>query len=1373
MPRVRNPTSGRFMANQPGMADAVFQMTFKQGGGNVLIDVLNKMEKVLDDVIRKTAKQGAEADRASKKTMQYAKAMQQLRTSGIRVVASMDRFIGATRRAVFVIGLFSGYITHRATRALQSLFRQFVQGTGYVIQMGATFERLKIQLRTVFREAGDASDAFGDLKDIAKRTPFQLTDVVEGAAALKAVGIDFRQTVAGGQNVLTLISDLAGAMGRSIPEAIFSFKEAVAEGSWRSLRRRFSITMSQIRMKLEEVAARAGSSFEEMFDFSTAQGRLEAISTFIKESFGGGSEAIAETLTGIRSNLQDSLEIFAEMVSSSGPMDKFKRQAQNVLETVDKLFATGALREWSSQIGSVMVGVQRQIQQFAKERLFKGISLDLGGKENVNKFIDNFVGAFGEILAHIRKMWDDNQSTIWKVGTEAIKLYATVWMNTFTQTLGLIWKQWWGKAIMIVWGVMRAWNLADALVGLIGSGGVFSSLRTIFQMWGQKLAPLFATSLLGKGAATKFVLEGEAAGAAAGTGFGKKFVAASRKWLTIGNLFRGLAIVGVGYFGWQLGEELGKKVVEGMEARQKKAMGAQDLLAANTGLIERMVREAEGGSERETQLLERRFGSVENAIKAAERARDFGRRLSEYSVSSKSRWGYGQMGMSARERFGDQLAEDFGMEGMGMFQTFNSHISEMAAQANRGLMGGGRVARELREYGDEVEYVAEQIGELGRVQGGSLFGWEGGKVKVIYDEMGRLTETGERFMEFMGDRAVTENVANLEDKLADMNDELEKAKDQERDLMAIRERQGAAFSEGDQARLTSVQKTRKEVEARMLAIEREINLMREQRDVFVESERVAAEALDHRNKARAAAAVLVEMEKTGLNYTQDQKETLEDLIQYHRQRESELKAELGLLRDNTREMKVQAGATAGTAQVFRDMTDEMQKQAVIVEQLRDGMVRFGRSVGNALTKIVDMKMAAKDLRAFIAQVWEGATDREAFEIQIGGKEDAKAALEGLLRDTEFQIEHMQNALEKARMDLEAATSPSGKARAKADIEAARANLDALEEKRLVIVERLANAMEDIVRDMGNRRQQLISEKEQLEEYVNDPRRELEKELRDRQEALIKKEEELRRAWGLDQQTDPIQYAIEKALSGDVSKIEQIQTALEALDMQEEAQALADAVARLAEINAELADMKAFDVGVKGMEKKIEILRNELIKSAEDDVQKQLKKLEEIRTELVKIREKLAAQQIQQTKDAALALFGASESQLRSMIEARRTGQPEGPRQLPPGGQAVIDIEAAIRNAFAEKPVLGTSQEVLNAAVKTLSQLLKDMPWSDALVKTAEILQRQYQIDESTKQKSKQVVRIYLHLMEDDKEQFVKSFDASADQEANFTATVGD
>lgn len=1372
MPVVQNPGSGKFMANSSGMTDAVFGLTFKASGGNVLIDVLNKLDRVLSTVIKKTEQagqsaqtfeqrtqrlsrtltsvsrradqQGVASQKAARKTELHARAMQHLRTQSIRVVSSMDRFIGATRRAVFVIGLFSGYITHRATRALQNLFRQFIQGTGYVIQMGATFERLKIQLRTVFREAGEATDAFAALKDIAKKTPFQLTDVVEGAAALKAVGIDFRQAVAGDQSVLTLISDLAGAMGRTIPEAIFSFKEAVAEGSFISLRRRFSITMGQIQMKLRDVAGKAGRPFEEMFDFSTAQGRLEAIGTFIKESFGGGSEAIAKTLTGIRSNLQDSLEIFTEMVSSSGPMDKFKTQAQNILSLVDNMFATGKAREWGSQVGSMMVGLQREVQKFAGEKLFKGLSTDIAPKVNLVKFVDNFVTAFGEIIARIRKGWQDNQSTIWKVGTEAVKLYAEIWINTFVETVKVIWAQWWGKAGLLIFGAMRLWNIGDALVGMFGANGVFVALKGVFNKWGAALAASTTA------AAVVTPRAGDALGAMMGVGVKKEVSKGVSRGAVIGFASKAVKSA-IGAFALFLsvhvGLALGKAVADALDKGEKQASSGLGNLDRNILLVKRMIAYAKDGDVTAREALEGRFDSLAKAAEAAKDARKVSNDLAAFMGGGR--------GVDAF--FTDEAArleKRFGKPDL--FQSNAGYAAEIAGKAAAVTLGTPKQLADIREWGDNVGYVSGEIVKLNKATTAVALGWK--ESTRIFDDLGKFTDAGKKMMGYLGEKAVVENIHNLEDKLSDMGKELKKATEQERLLIAIRKNQGDAFSDSDKARLSSAQRLRKETAARMGMVDGEITLIKEQRTLFLDVEKLNQKITYHTERARKAEALLLEIKHTSLFATKEQEESLAGVVEQSLAEVAATKATLVPLDDKIAKLKIVKGVAAAVKEQFRSLKDQMVEAAKSVESMRNSMVAFGSAVGNALVKITDMHASLSDLRAFVAEVWEGATSREVFDIGVGSKKEQQSTLEGMLNDIAAERAKVEAGIADARKRLAGGEGAGSRAKAKSDIEVGKADLDRLANQRVVVMERLASVMTDIVMTMGQRRQELKDEQKGIQEYIADPRRGVQEQLENAQEALVNKEAALQDEFNIGGGVDPVQYMIEQALKGNVEEIERLEKVLENLDIADEAKLLVEAVNRLVEINKELSGMKDFDLSVRGFEAKIVSYTTQVMAAAQKDVEKQLSKLEEIRKELSKIREKLASQQISQIESSARSAFGLNESQMGKFIEAFK-GEPsytiDGLMESLGKLQQLGDLDT-------KTPL---NQEILLTAVKTMMGQMEKSPYLEALTQTAKIMRDKFQLDEAQKAELGQPIKIMIHLMRDDKEVGLPaSFDYPSDTE---------
>ena len=92
------------------------------------------------------------------------------------------------------------------------------------IETAGQFESLRIRLNNMYGSVQRGGQAFDEFNKIAATTPFQLKNVVEAGASLKAFGVD-------AENMIKPVSDLAAFMGVDVVEAAQAMGRAFAGGA--------------------------------------------------------------------------------------------------------------------------------------------------------------------------------------------------------------------------------------------------------------------------------------------------------------------------------------------------------------------------------------------------------------------------------------------------------------------------------------------------------------------------------------------------------------------------------------------------------------------------------------------------------------------------------------------------------------------------------------------------------------------------------------------------------------------------------------------------------------------------------------------------------------------------------------------------------------------------------------------------------------------------------------------------------------------------------------------------------------------------------------------------------------------------------------
>ena len=998
-------------------------------GGNQFLAILQRINASLQQLVTIQNQAAASANNLARASAKVGTSLTQVNQSAVYAASGADRFLGAMRRATFTIGIFSGYVTGTMLRGMESLFSAFAKGGEYVVGTTANFERLRISLKTVFREAGEADRVFSSLKDLAKSTPFQLTDVVEGAAALKAVGIDIRESVAGGRNVLSLISDMAGALGRTIPDAIFSFKEAVAEGSWISLRRRFSITMSQIEGKLAEVAKRSGKTFEEAFDLSSASGRKEALSTFIAESFGGGSEALSQTFMGLKSNLQDSLEIFADMVGSSGPMALLKKEAKELYDLTSDMFSTGTAREWAHAIGQGLVELQAKVTDFAKNSLFSGMrSRDAAGNKvdigvNLAKFVDNAADAIDKFLDVFQRGWETNQGTIFRISTAVVKVAATLWFNVFKATVSVLWEQWWGKLILGSFAALRVFNVGQMLVG---------SYKAV-----SGLSKMLDTAI--SNSATVFTTTFTSAAQVVGSGFKVALLGAIK--------YAGAAAAGI-FAGVRIGTTIAESINSSRAKDAKSNETAANQLIELAYALRQVSASAEAGDKRAKDLVNS-LGGVANVQERIRGLTEAGLAAGRVGASD----GSGPIGFG--ELFGNDSVEQVARIKTDALKKYGSGLKDVTAL--------------LAAYNKEEQTRRDAQSTI-RPDGG-------GKVQLFDAKDSALTEVGAIELTNQARNRALEKENAIRETIADTDKETERLTRRYRDLVSLQD-SGVAISKEE---LTSAAAAVEQITRASSMERRRLEIRQHNAEEFKKEERLAVEVED-RTRAIAKAEYEISAAKdAGLAADSDTVKRLRELIDGHVQVLGPMKGALRIQQEHNESLFRAKGVVETYKGAYREFGKEIEAAESKVGKLIDKMETLANKVAKIETKMIGALRPFQELQLYVDEKIgglseTGARDRKQKiideELARARSQDAQnAAAESDVYQRMYGLTKMRDAA------LANGSSTTEINKITAELLAAQKELESYDERRIANNEMIRKLLEEQVRFGADRQASLEKELE--------------------------------------------------------------------------------------------------------------------------------------------------------------------------------------------------------------------------------------------------------------------------------------------------------
>lgn len=234
---------------------------------------INKLKRKVDEDTKKM--EDSFRDKVGKAG---ARAFKRLRDVGVR---AMNRLGRVARRAI--IGGVVAAIGAMSLAIIKS------------VRVSARFESMQLRLEQLVGSAKEAREQFEKLVIFSARTPFQLEDLVEGAATLEAFGAESK-------SLIPVIADLAAFMGIRLPEAAGAFGRAFAAGAGAAdiLRERGVLNL-----------VRLGAGVNDLTKLTLPQFRKALIEAMVDPSgrIAGGTAKLAATAEGRWSTAKDKITL--------------------------------------------------------------------------------------------------------------------------------------------------------------------------------------------------------------------------------------------------------------------------------------------------------------------------------------------------------------------------------------------------------------------------------------------------------------------------------------------------------------------------------------------------------------------------------------------------------------------------------------------------------------------------------------------------------------------------------------------------------------------------------------------------------------------------------------------------------------------------------------------------------------------------------------------------------------------------------------------------------------------------------------------------------------------------------------------------------
>ena len=223
-------------------------------------------------------------------------------TSGLK---KLDVQSGKTEEKNKKLTKSFGIVKAAATAFASALvIKQFIATAG-------AFETMKISLEVVTGSAEKATMAFGGILELAKETPFAVSELTEAFIKLKALGLDPSEAS------LVSYGNTASAMGKSLNQMI----EAVADAATGEFER-----LKEFGIKARSQGDNVSFTFQGVT--KTVKKNAEDIAGYLQGigevQFAGAMSKQMDTINGKISNLGDSTDMLFLKFSEAGAGETFK-----------------------------------------------------------------------------------------------------------------------------------------------------------------------------------------------------------------------------------------------------------------------------------------------------------------------------------------------------------------------------------------------------------------------------------------------------------------------------------------------------------------------------------------------------------------------------------------------------------------------------------------------------------------------------------------------------------------------------------------------------------------------------------------------------------------------------------------------------------------------------------------------------------------------------------------------------------------------------------------------------------------------------------------------------------------------------------------
>ena len=223
----------------------------------------------------------------------------------------------------------------------------------HFVGIAADFEQYRVQLETILGSSEKAKEAFEWIRNFAKETPYQLSQVMEAFIKLNAYGIDATKT-------LKILGDTASSMGKGLDQAVEALADAMT-GEFERLKE-FGI---KTKATAEEVTFTWVQNGQQMTKTVKNIGSeiQKALLEIWGQRFADGMKRQMNTFRGIVSNFFDNLTNAAiEFMEKSGLLKALEGFLKKVNDALSKAFKDAEFEKFAKDIGSAIKDIGSSVK---------------------------------------------------------------------------------------------------------------------------------------------------------------------------------------------------------------------------------------------------------------------------------------------------------------------------------------------------------------------------------------------------------------------------------------------------------------------------------------------------------------------------------------------------------------------------------------------------------------------------------------------------------------------------------------------------------------------------------------------------------------------------------------------------------------------------------------------------------------------------------------------------------------------------------------------------------------------------------------------------------------------------------------------------